>query len=445
MFIGLIFGLMAFVISCSSSKVSSEGATSGGVVYEEAQVQAEVKALQKKISNEPNNMENYRQLANIHFEHGHHLEAMKTLDMGFKIDPNDAESKYLYAEIALGSGEKRKAYQTYKEILQGIEGESYLSRIAPKFVDAFKVDKIIGTTAQEAFASYSKQGDKIIYQSDQNGNWDIFEHNRVNNTTVNLTNSAAHEENPGYSPDGSKIIFTSTVDDHRDVDYDQKLRDIYVKDLVTKKDLNLTTNSSNDWHPKFSEDGKLIVFVSERNDLRDIPFYQLLGSIFLMESDGRFQLTLTSADANDGSPCIAPGSTETSGKIYYDSDRSGTYAIYSMDLKGKEVKQITFNPGVNDVGPAISGSGDKIAFFSDRDGNYELYLMNNDGSAQMRLTSNPSDDLNPVFSPDGQKVLFNSNREGNFDIFELDLSQQSSSMPLYDVIGKIDQALQGLK
>jgi len=440
----LMVGLIIFLFSCSSSKVTSDTSADNNVEYGDAQVQAEVKALQKKIQSEPNNMENYRQLANIHYEHGHHLEAMKTLESSFAIDPNDAESKYLYAEIALGSGEKAKAYQAYKDILQSTEGENYVSRISPKFVDAFKVDKLIGTSAQEAFGTYSKSGDKILYQSDQNGNWDIFEYNVSAKSSLGLTTSAAHEENPDYSPDGLEIIYTSTVDDHRDVDYDQKLRDIYIMDLSTKKEINLTTNGSNDWYPKFSDDGRFIVFVSERNDLRDIPFYQLLGSIYLMESDGRFQLDLTSADANDGNPCFKPGSTEESGTIFFDSDRAGSFAIYSMNFKGKELKQITFNPGTNDNAPNLSPTGDRIVFFSDRDGNYELYMMNNDGSAQMRLTSNPGDDLNPMFSPDGQKVLFHSNRAGNYDLYEMDLSQQSSSMSVYDVISRIDEALQTL-
>lgn len=442
--IGMVL-LSAGFFTCSSSKATSETPADTESGFEDVQTQAEVKALQKQIKDNPGNLENYRQLASIHQRHKNNIEALKTLEQAMVIDPNDPETKYQYAEISLSSGDKLRAYQSYKEVLQTTEGENYLDRIAPLFVDAFKVSKIIGTSAQEAYGNFSTSGDKIIYQSTQNSNWDIFEYQLSNQSTRQLTASAAHEENPDYSPDGRTIIYTSTIEDHRDVDSDQQIREIFIKDLSTQKEINLTTNSSNDWHPRFSTDGKYIVFVSERNDLREIPFYQLLGSIHLMENDGRFQLALTSANANDGNPCFASGSTEQSGAIYFDSDRSGSYAIYRMDFKGKEVRQITFNPNVNDVTPAVSPHGDKIAFFSDRDGNYELYLMNADGSAQQRLTSNPADDLNPVFAPDGQKILFHSNRSGNYDLYLLDLAQQSSSLPVYEVVGKIDEAIKALQ
>jgi len=260
-----------------------------------------------------------------------------------------------------------------------------------------------------------------------------------------LVQTPVQEENPAYSPDGSKIVYTSTEEDHRDVDFEQKLRDIYVKELASERTINLTTNGSDDWHPRYSDDGKFITFVSERNDLREVPFYQLFGNVFVMEADGRFQLELSHADANNGSPCIAPGSTEEKGTVYFDSNRDGDKAIYQMNFKGEELRQISFNPGSQDAGPDISPNGDKIVFFSDRDGNYEIYMMNNDGSAQQRLTSNAADDLNPVFSADGQKVLFHSNRGGDYDIFLMDLTAQTSSLSASEVVGRIDQALQALR
>ena len=53
-------------------------------------------------------------------------------------------------------------------------------------------------------------------------------------------------------------------------------------------------------------------------------------------------------------------------------------------------------------------------------------------------------DTNPIFSRDGRKVLFQSNRSGNYDIYELDLDSPTSTPPIYEVIGKIDEALSAL-
>jgi len=253
-----------------------------------------------------------------------------------------------------------------------------------------------------------------------------------------LTYDAAHEENPVYSHDGKFICYTSTRDDHRNVDYDQKLRDIYLMDLQSKREVNLTTNSSNDWRPRFSRDGKFIVFVSERSDLRDVSIIDLYSHIYIMESDGSFQLELTKVDANDGGPVMVGGENQP---IYFDSNRNGNFAIYKMRSDGSEVKQITYNTEYNDAAPDVNVDGSKIVFFSDRDGNFEIYTMNSDGSNQQRLTANPADDLNPIISPDGTKILFHSNRAGVYAIYELDLAQKSDVASLTQVISQIDAAL----
>ncbi len=434
---------LLFLFSCGGSgKTTTNGS---GVVVSDAQEQARINELQEKIADNPNNPVYRRQLAEIYENAGHSLEAMKTLEPALTLDPNDSETKYQYAEIALKSGDKLKAFTAYKEILQGLDGATYQDRIAPKFVDAFSVEKIIGGEGHQAFGSFSADGSKIVYQTDQNGNWDIYEYDFATGESTPLIHTPAHEEGPALSPDGTVLIYTSTEEDHRDVPYAQKLRDIFVKDLKTGRTTNLTTNGSDDWHPSFSDNGKLIAFVSERSDLRDVPFYQLFSNIYTMEADGRFQLELAHADANSGSPSIAPGSTEEKGIIFFDSNRNGSRAIFRMNMKGEELRQITFNPEAEDAAPAVSPNGDKIVFFSNRDGNFEIYLMNADGSAQQRLTSNQADDVNPVFSPDGSKVLFHSNRDGDYDIYLMDLTTQTTAVPISDIISRIDQAISALR
>ncbi|MHB2149003.1 tetratricopeptide repeat protein [Calditrichota bacterium LG25] len=442
--LGVLF-LTAFLISCTGSKKDVAGGLSTTAVEQDIQLRAKIKDLQEKIKKNPNTMDYREELADLYFENGHTLEAMKTLEEALKIDPHNAEVQYKYGDFALKSGDKRRAFIAFKAVMLGPDADAYLDRISPYFVDAFNVTPVVQGEANEAFGAFSADGNQIIYQSDQNGNWDLFILDLTTNEVKQITNSSAHEENPSFSPDGVHIVYTSTEDDHRDVDFSQKLRDIYVMDLITGETENLTKNGSDDWHPKYSFSGDFIVFVSQRNDLREVPFYEMYSDIFIMQNNGRFQLSLTRDEFNDGSPALMPGSTDEEGTVVFDSDRSGSFAIYKMDIRTKVITQLTHNPDVNDVSPDVSSSGDKITFFSDRDGNYEIYLMNNDGSAQQRLTSNPAEDLNPVFSPDGNKILFHSDREGNFDLYLLDLTQSAEQISVSEVLSRIDQALQKIE
>ncbi len=425
-----------FMISCGGS--SQQVAGSGDQSEAEIVSSERIANLKENIEDEPNNLSWRLELAREYESLGHNMEAMKTYESALAIDPNRSDLKYNYADLAGRMGEKRKSYQAYKDVLLGMEGPQYLNRIAPKFIDSYNVVPIISSPASEAFGCYSADGTKIIYQVHNGENWDIFEHQIASQSTKQLTFDKSHEENPVYSPDGNYIAYTSTKDDHRNVDYNQKLRDIYTLDLRSGLETNLTTNSSNDWRPRYSRNGDFIVFVSERSDLRNVGIDQLYSHIFLMEDNGSFQLELTKVEANDGGPVLLGGET---GTVYFDSNRNGTYNIYRIKTDGTDSKQITYGRDYNNAAPDLNSDGTKIAFFSDRDSNYELYTMGVDGENEIRITSNPADDLNPVFSPDGRKILFHSNRLGNYDIFEVDLEQKNAGATISDVVARIDAAM----
>jgi Tol biopolymer transport system component len=81
----------------------------------------------------------------------------------------------------------------------------------------------------------------------------------------------------------------------------------------------------------------------------------------------------------------------------------GQHNIYTMQLDGSEVQQLT-TTGVDDS-PAWSPDGTQIVFASRRDRsrnmnhevNHDIYVMNADGSNQRRLTFGPGDNMEPVW------------------------------------------------
>ena len=108
-------------------------------------------------------------------------------------------------------------------------------------------------------------------------------------------------------------------------------------------------------------------------------------------------------------------------RILYQSNRTGKWQLYIMDIATKAQQRITHDAFNNNF---VDWSADNawIAFVSDRDGNEEIYRMKVDGSSLERLTNNPARDIHPYFSPDGKYLLFNSTRgNGSLDIYRIDL------------------------
>lgn len=113
-------------------------------------------------------------------------------------------------------------------------------------------------------------------------------------------------------------------------------------------------------------------------------------------------------------------------KILYQSNRTGKWQLYIMDIQTKSQQRITndsFNNNFHDWSP----NNRWIAFVSDRDGNEEVYLMKTDGSGMKRLTNDPGRDIHPYFSPDGKYILYNATKNSeSFDVFRFTIATGKS-------------------
>ena len=106
-------------------------------------------------------------------------------------------------------------------------------------------------------------------------------------------------------------------------------------------------------------------------------------------------------------------------RIVFASNRDGNWDIYSMDMNGDNLLQLTDHPA-SDEYPACSPDGKRIVFASDRGVTSDLYVMDSGGHNVIRLTHDKFHEYRASWSPDGTKITFSSTRVGNSEIYAMD-------------------------
>ena len=236
----------------------------------------------------------------------------------------------------------------------------------------------------------------VAYQTDRDGNWELYLLDLKTWQEFNLTQHPAEDRNPSLSPDGTRIAFES----HRDGNWE-----LYLLDLESEDVSRLTDHLAFDGAPSWSPDGSRVAFESYRDGNWEI---------YLLELGGLLLTRLTDDPAGDYAPSWSPDGQH----IAFTSWRDGDKEVYVMDADGSNPRNLSSSPG-DDEYPAWSPDGQKLAFVSSRDGyTTEIYVMNADGQEQTRVTFNHVHDWSPSWSPDSEEIICSSYNKGEpFEVY----------------------------
>lgn len=165
---------------------------------------------------------------------------------------------------------------------------------------------------------------------------------------TNLTNNPATDANVSWSPDGTKLVFTSWRDG-------ENVDEIYVMNPDGSNQRRLTYNAvpGGDGYPAWSPDGSRIAFTSHRDRWTEI---------YVMNADGSNQRRLTRLVAGAYFSSWSPDGSQ----IAFASDH-----YWRTNYHGDE----------------------NVAF------NMDIYVIGVDGGEPVRLTRNDEIDTTPAWSP----------------------------------------------
>ena len=209
--------------------------------------------------------------------------------------------------------------------------------------------------------SWSPKGDKLVFVSKSHGA-DALMFIDVDSKKIYKRFRPQLEvlRNPHWSPAGGKIIVTGVRAGYSD---------LYVLDIESGEFNRLTFDSYDDIDPKFSPDGHLVAFASDRP----------------VESDS------------------------------LGNHKPGIYNIFIYDLIENKIRPITHDT-TKSVQPDFSPDGKLLAYSSFRNGIPNIYIYDFDKGKDFAVTDVLSGLFSPSWSPDGQKIAVSAFVHGGFDI-----------------------------
>jgi Tol biopolymer transport system component len=223
----------------------------------------------------------------------------------------------------------------------------------------------LGADTCPAVPDRKKYGNKYIWPL--YNSYDIFMADLNGKIVKQLTNSKGYDAEATLSPDGKKMIYTSTKDG--DID-------LYIMDLKTGQEIRITNTLGYDGGAWFSPDGKKIIWRASRPKT---------------DSAIREYKDLLAEDL------VAPTQME----------------IWVANADGSNARQVS-NFGQANWAPAFMPDNKRIIFASNHEYSrgfpFNLYTIDEDGGNLQKISRDRGFDAFPMFSPDGKKIVFCSNR-----------------------------------
>lgn len=235
--------------------------------------------------------------------------------------------------------------------------------------DGHIAKKLTNHPALDSLPAWSPDGQRIVFHSARSGTKCLWAMDADGGHLQQLTNGEHSDELPAWSPDGLKIAFSRNVGNDPSQVHGLEA-DIVVMNADGKNLVALTQRAAANYDPAWSPDGQRIAFTSSRATRKGYRLY-------VMDADGANVKMLTKSDNPFG--CVFPAWSPDGQRLAYSDVAAGYVEVFEYDLATEATRQLTFLRGVNS-GSAWSPDGRQLAFQHYSESRCVLYLIDADGT-----------------------------------------------------------------
>lgn len=232
---------------------------------------------------------------------------------------------------------------------------------------------------------------KLAFVGKQRGVSEIYTSDLLFRNVRPLTRDRALVTGPRWSPDGSRLLFTTY--------HKTGFPDIYSINLRTGRKEPIATYKGTNTGGSYSPDGRRIAMTLSGTGNSEI---------YVADANGRNTRRLTTNKSNEASPKWSPDGR----RLVYTSDAPGQPQLYQISVNGGAPQRIQTNisryctePVWNPVDP------NKIAFTASIGGAFQIAVFDFSTRQSVQVTTGASS-VEPAWLSDGRHIVF-TKREGN--------------------------------
>jgi len=265
--------------------------------------------------------------------------------------------------------------------------------------------------------AWSPDGTRIVFSSEDGHNpWSREGRGKLSVVAVadgSITElpTAGDAVQPSWSPGGHRIAYWGLGETGGQRD----LWTMRADGAADPEALRVTDDAAVDWDPVWSPDGRALYFASERGGSMN------LWRVAIDEVSGRLEgepQPITTPSRISGSISLSPDGRQL---MYVSWDQRSTIERVGLD---PATGRVTAPPRAALRGSRViythdaSPSGEWIAF-SNQGVQEDLFVVRADGTGYRQLTDDAFRDRGPRWSPDGEQIAFYSDRSGRYEIWSI--------------------------
>lgn len=225
---------------------------------------------------------------------------------------------------------------------------------------------------------------------------------------------------PAFSPGGDSIVFSRETDG---------FVHLFLRDLTTGKETQLSNHRADDLHAAWSPDGKTLLFVRSNSPSGKLQPSDIFGTY----TDGDIWLLdlIVGTERKLIDEAFHPKFSRNGTQIAFDASWSGTRRIWISDRLGRNARPVSYDSSevVSHIAPTWSPNGKRIAFQNLDWTTYDIKVVDVETQRAWNVTDDPSLDIYPSWSDENDRIYFSSYRGGGLNIWSAVINETDVSQP----------------